>query len=111
VFALTKFFQTELIETETDLHNWLLHEENIPRLKQVRGVGDKTADYLKILVGINTSAVDRHMYAFLANAGLTIKTYQEAKTILNATADQLGVPRAYFDYSVWKYMSSKSQRF
>jgi hypothetical protein len=108
VLDLTKFLQAEFIETESDLHNWFLHEENVLRLKQVRGVKDKTADYLKILVGINTSAVDRHMYAFLADAGLLIKTYLEAKAILNATADQLGVGRANFDYSVWKYMSSKS---
>jgi hypothetical protein len=105
--ALTEFFQAEGIETEVDLRDWLLCEENIPRLKLIRGVGDKTADYLKILVGIHTTAVDRHMYAFLANAGISISSYQQAKAILDKAADQLGVNRACFDHSIWEYMSSK----
>jgi hypothetical protein len=106
--ALAQFFQTEGIETEADLRDWLLEEENIYRLKQVRGVGDKTADYLKILVGIQTSAVDRHMYAFLANAGIPVSSYRQAKAILDGAADRLGVRRAHFDHSIWEYMSSKA---
>jgi hypothetical protein len=108
--ALAAFFQAEGIETEADLRAWLLHEENIPRLKQNRGVGDKTADYLKILVGIHTSAVDRHLYAFLADAGIPVSSYQQAKAILDGTADRLGVSRTHFDHSVWEYMSSPARK-
>ena len=45
LLAITRFFQAENIETIEELQEWLKIEANIPRLKQQRGVGDKTADY------------------------------------------------------------------
>src|SRR5215470_10459799 len=44
-------FAAEKIETETDLCEWLSHEANLPKLLSISGIGPKTVDYFKILVG------------------------------------------------------------
>jgi hypothetical protein len=108
--ALATFFQAEGIETEGDLSNWLAIDENLPRLLEIRGIGPKTVDYLKILTGMNTAAVDRHMYTFLKEAGIQVQGYDDAKALLNATADEMGIYRPALDYSIWRYMSTKSKR-
>lgn len=69
------------------MSSWLEADQNRPVLLHVRGVGPKTIDYLRILVGTQTAAVDRHSYAMLAEAGIPITGYQEARDVLNAAAD------------------------
>ena len=58
LLSITHFFQSEQGETIVDLRAWLSNNVNIPSLKQQRGVGDKTADYFKILTGIQATAID-----------------------------------------------------
>lgn len=109
ITGIITFFIEEGIETEIDLRKWLEQDQNLPRLKQLRGVGDKTADYFKWLVGIPTSAVDRHMINFLRAAELTPRNYQDAQEIIHATADLMNLNRTVLDHSIWKYMSSLAQ--
>jgi hypothetical protein len=106
--AVTEFFLSEGIETEADLAQWLGSPDNVLRFRQVRGIGEKTADYFKIMVGIPTSAIDRHLVNFLAEAGLPAVDYREAQAIVDGAADLLGWDRALFDHSIWKYMSTRS---
>ena len=72
----------------------------------MRGIGPKTIEYIKILIGSQTTAVDRHVMRLLSEAGLNISSYDEARNILNLAADILGVERVIFDHSIWQYMSS-----
>jgi len=104
---IVQFFIKEKIETEIDLKEWLLVEENLVKLKSLRGVGDKTVDYFKILVGFSGSAIDRHLLKFLHHAGIDVRDYNRAKTIIDGAADALSIDRRRFDYSIWKYMSDK----
>lgn len=106
------FFIEETIETETDLKIWLENDANIKKLKKLRGVGNKTADYFKILSGISTSAVDRHMIEFLKRAGIdiSISDYSEAREIINMAAQEKCIDKSILDYSIWKYMSDKKTR-
>lgn len=101
-------FASENIETEAELSTWLLDNTNLPKLRSIKGIGPKTVDYFKILVGVSTSAIDRHLLNFLGLAGLTPCGYNEAQAIVNATADILSVDRAYFDHSIWQFMSRRS---
>lgn len=73
-----------------------------------QGIGPKTVDYFKILVGISTSAIDRHLFDFLRLAGLAPCGYVDAQSIIHATADLLGVDRARFDHSIWQFMSKRA---
>jgi endonuclease III len=110
VIALTRFLLNERIETEDDLAVWLGDEANRPRLLELRGIGPKTADYLKILVGIQTAAADRYVFRLLEEADAAAADYQEAKEILNFAADAMGVERAVLDHGVWQYMSKRGRR-
>lgn len=108
--ALVKLLLEEKIETEDELRLWLQKHENVVRLKQIKGIKDKTADYLKILVGAQTVAVDMHLFAFLAEAGLPAHDYAEAHRIITGAADLLGVEAARLDHSIWRHMSARSSR-
>ena len=102
---LTRYLAREGIETEDDLADWLAEEAYRPRLLMLRGIGPKTADYLKILAGIPTAAPDRYVRRVLRDAGITAGSYDEERDILNAAADEMGVDRAVLDHSIWRYMS------
>lgn len=43
---------TEGIDSEGDLRSWLMREANLEKLRSIRGIGPKTVDYFKILVGL-----------------------------------------------------------
>lgn len=109
VLELTRFFQQEQVETESDLRAWLANDGNRDRLQELSGVGPKTVDYMQILVGVDNSAVDRHLTAFLELAGVRAVTYEQRKRIIEAAADAMGVDRAVLDHSIWLYMSNRSR--
>jgi hypothetical protein len=107
IIALTNLLSSEGIETEGELKLWLQDEKHLALLDGVRGVGNKTIDYLKLLSGIQTSAIDRHLLRFISEAGICVRSYPEAREIVNRTADLIGKERALLDHSLWKYMSEK----
>jgi hypothetical protein len=108
--SLARFFRDNGVETEEDLARWLDDPAHITELKQLKGIGDKTVDYLRILAGIQACAVDRHIFSFLAGAGIKVKGYQEANAIVHEAAGILGVGVSYLDHSIWEYMSGKKAR-
>ncbi len=110
ILSVAQFFVAEGVDTELQLRDWLIKPENTARLKRLRGIGHKTADYFKMLVGIETSAVDRHLNQILEAAEVEVDAYAEAQQVINKVADMLGVSRILFDFSVWKYMSSDKTR-
>lgn len=112
ILRVVCFFETEKIETEADLKTWIQNDENVTKLKKLRGIGNKTADYFKILVGISTSAVDRHLIQFLRKAGIviSINEYSKAQKIINKSAEKMGIKKSILDHSIWKYMSTKQKK-
>ena len=108
--ALINLLLEHAVETEDDLRAWLERPENLARLQWINGIKDKTADYLQILVGIQTVAVDRHLFDFLAEAGAPTDDYAEANKILRETAALLGVEPAKLDHSIWRYMSERANK-
>jgi hypothetical protein len=107
VLEVTKFFHYEGIETVEQLRNWINISENRKRLMKIKGIKDKTADYFGILCGLDTNAVDRHLINFLKEAGIDFNGYEEVQQIINQAAEILDQPKAYFDHSIWKYMSER----
>jgi hypothetical protein len=104
--ALVKVLLENHIETEEDLRAWLEFPESINRLHQIKGIKDKTTDYLKILVGAQTVAVDMHLFDFLEEAGVPTRDYAEAHRVLREAADLLGIEASKLDHSIWRYRSS-----
>jgi hypothetical protein len=105
---VARFFAKNGIETEEDLKSWLVLAGNRELLKErIRGVGNKTADYFCLLVGISTIAPDRQIERFLSNAGVESRDYGEQKEIMEMAAEKLGIDRRTFDHSVWTFMASQ----
>jgi hypothetical protein len=105
IVELTAFFAGERIETEHELRNWLTIAGHAETLLSVRGVGPKTIDYIKSLVGVQTVAVDRHVRAFVERAGLRLRTYEDVRTVTCAAADILGHEYCALDHAIWSYVS------
>jgi hypothetical protein len=110
ILNVTRFFIEEDIETEADLKSWLEKDSNVHRLKTLRGIGNKTADYFKWLAGIPAVAVDVHLLAFLSLAGISPANYEEARDVIGGCADLKGLNRTVLDHSIWRYMSDSSRR-
>jgi hypothetical protein len=97
------------IETESDLRIWMTREESCEQLKRIKGIGKKTIDYLKILCGLETVAVDRHLQKFVIMAGLPATDYDEIKNLIVEAADVLSVPYSHLDHSIWRFMSTRER--
>ena len=108
VLELVNLFIAEGIENEKQLKIWLKDKKHIALLEKVRGVGNKTIDYIKLLSGNrSTSAIDRHLLGFISEAGISVNGYSEAKDVINGAADLIGKDKSLLDHSIWKYMSEK----
>ena len=108
--AIIRILKLENIETEYDLKR-IFASDRAEGFKQkllsINGVGLKTVDYLKILIGLPTSAINRHLLSFLEEAAIYVANYNEAQEIIDGTADLLQIDRAIFDHSIWHYMSDR----
>jgi hypothetical protein len=105
---LIAFLLHEQIETEPQLAAWINQPGNLDRLRGIKGIKDKTANYIKILVGGQSVAVDRHLFRFLAEAGAPTSDYSVAHATIGKAAERLGVEPAVLDHSIWRYMSERS---
>lgn len=107
-YELTRLLSSERVETEAELKKWMEFDENQSKLLQIKGIGQKTVDYIKLLVGAEAVAVDRYMFRFLADAETPAATYNEAQELLSEAARLLKVNGTALDFSIWKYMSERS---
>jgi hypothetical protein len=105
VLKVTEFLSKENVESEADLARWLSDPENVERLRHLRGIGPKTIDYFRLLCGVSTTAIDRHITRFLENAGIVGNTYSDAHSIVSDAAKLLGVSASVLDHSIWTYMT------
>ena len=108
--ALTKLLVDENVESEEELQHWLLRDDAREKLACIKGIGPKTIDYMAVLAGIPTIAIDVHMRRFLEEAGITSGTYENAHTIFQAAARRLGVDPVALDHSIWMYMSNRGRQ-
>ena len=105
ILAVARFLRDEGVETHTDLRAWLDSSLNVDRLKQLRGIGNMTADYFRMLAGIETIAPDGLISGFLARAGLTGRSYHHTREILVKTARRLSVSPIALGFCIWEYMA------
>jgi hypothetical protein len=107
IVGIVRFLADESIETKSHLKRWLETSGNILASKNVKGVGDKMADYLKWLAGIPITAIDHHPSNFLRFAGIHPAGCHGAQRLIHQTADLMGLSRTVLDYSIWKYVSQR----
>jgi hypothetical protein len=97
---------TYAIETEAQLSEWLVSNAATEELLSLKGIGPKTVDYLKILVGIPTIAVDRHIKALFRILDLEFSEYEDFKSVLCHAAEILCIPPQILDGIVWQHLST-----
>lgn len=98
----------EGVETEWGLKAWL-NLDNDHKLRAIKGIGPKTVDYIKMLVGIHTVAVDRHIRKFVEQAGYEVNSYKQVRDLVSQTANELGTDPSSLDHSIWVYMSGSAE--
>ena len=78
--SILQLLKSEL-ESEADLQTWLTQDANLRKLLAINGVGPKTVDYLKIMVGLQSIAIDRRLLKFFSNAqiGINPADYNRAR--------------------------------
>ena len=107
---LVSFCTSNDIDTAEQLKVFLKYNKNVSSLKGIHGIGDKTCDYLKRLLGFDVVAVDRHIRTFLSGANICCGDYNAIKEIVEFAADFMDCARRELDYSIWSYMSEKEHR-
>jgi len=105
---IINFLDTQFVDTETDLRKWLLLPGSLDKLRDQPGFGNKTVDYIKIVVGLQSVAVDRHVITMLGRAGIHDVDYSEARNIVMGAADLLRVNPSILDHSIWYYISGQN---
>jgi len=109
ITTLLLLLKNEGIETCQEFSSWLNDSQNRNKLRSIKGIGPKTIDYFKILLGQESVAVDIHLINFIQIANIELSGYEEIKTLITNAANILGVKASVLDYSIWKYMSDKQK--
>lgn len=107
--SIAGLFQREGIQTRADLRGWLLQFGNADRMKQIKGVGNMTADYIKMLAGVEVCAADGLTIGFMKQAGLEHSSYEESRDVLTKSARIMDVSPIALCFSIWDYVHSKRQ--
>lgn len=110
IMTITCLLHSLRVDTEDSFRDWLAKPESDALLMQVRGVGPKTVDYFKMLAGLPSIPVDRHVRAFVSSAGVNRKRYEEIQQIIVLAADLLRVERNTFDRAIWSRAAATNRR-
>ncbi|EMC0409323.1 TPA: hypothetical protein ACVU4T_000623 [Vibrio parahaemolyticus] len=102
---LVSYMLNNDIHTASDLKNKLMKDDFCSDLQSLNGIGPKTVDYMKCLVGIDSIAVDRHIRSFAKSAGIENSDYTFLKDVFCSAADLLTISRRGFDSWVWRTLS------
>lgn len=76
-------------------------------LRSIRGIGPKTMDYFRILVGLDWRAVDTRIKDFAHDARITDRSYDHLAAVLDAAAETRQVTVGALDAAIWEHESSK----
>ncbi len=106
--ALVCFMSGTGIEDVVDLRAGLRDGGFVEAVREVRGVGPKTVDYMACLVGLDSVAVDRHVRTFAKRVGVMEEDYDFLRSVFCCAADLLSVSRRDFDAWVWRREASIS---
>ena len=105
ILTLLSFLKAEKVETCQQFSTWLDQEQNVHKLRAIKGIGPKTIDYFNILLGKQAIAVDVHLKHFVQMAGIRLFNYDEIKNLIMEVADHLNIKPSLLDHSIWKYMA------
>lgn len=103
--GITALLAANGVDSRADLHAWLNDQASRTALRTVKGVGPKTVDYIGNLVGRSQVAIDVHLRAFAADAGVSGLTYEQLQAVYAEAATLLGQEPGGFEHAVWRFKS------
>jgi len=106
---LAWFLFDHKIENEADLANWFSVSINEGEIINIKGIGNKTVDYLKKLSGVDSIPIDRHLFKFLEFAGVKTEKYDYANYLYTEAAKHLNIGASNLDSMIWHYMLSRNR--
>ncbi|MDW9481311.1 hypothetical protein GOB57_21940 [Sinorhizobium meliloti] len=106
--SLATFLHARSVETVSDLRKHLGDDRFVGSVLALKGIGNKTVDYMGCLAGLDSVAVDRHIRTFAKRAGVAEEDYHFLRYVFCCSADLLGVSRRSFDAWVWDRESKLS---
>jgi hypothetical protein len=93
---LADLLTDEGVDSVDELRNWSLRPGSRAKLLKLKGVGEKTADYIAMLAGAPVLAVDRRIRAFVGSG-----TDEQIRGLLTAVATDLDIDLGVLDRVVW----------
>jgi hypothetical protein len=102
---LTSHLRAEGIDTVEEFSSWLDLPSNASSLFEIKGIRDKTVDYLRLLVGLPDAAVDRHLRRFVQRAWPKATTYAEVHDLVVRAAEAGGHDLGGLEHAIWNYES------
>ena len=107
---LTEVLLDTRVETEEELRVWLDEAANRQRLAQIKGIGPKTGEFMRLRCGARDAvAVDRWLIRMLEEADVDVKGFWNQHKVISDAAGLLGVPAAELEESIWTYMSKRRE--
>lgn len=100
------------IETVSDMHEAFASEatgealEN--RLRQIDGVARKTVNYLRILSGIDTCAIDMRLKRFASEASIEDRSVRHLEEVVAEAAREAHTTQRAIDAAMWAYGQHRS---
>jgi endonuclease III len=102
---LTSHLRSEEIDTVHGFSSWLDLPSNATSLFEIKGIKDKTVDYLRMLVGLPGAAVDQHLRRFVQRAWPEAATYAEVHDLMVRAAEAGGHDLGGLEHAIWNYES------
>ncbi|MCK5051935.1 MAG: hypothetical protein KAS53_09450 [Candidatus Cloacimonetes bacterium] len=103
---LVFFLNEQRINSTDELKLWLSLTSNQNQLLELEGIGPKSLDYLKLLVGISTIPIDRHLSNFAEMSGVSTKKYDYLSNLYKQVCKYLKVEYHILDSAIWNFMNS-----
>ena len=94
------------IETPEQLLLWISKDENYIDIMKINGIGLKTADYLRMLVGYESIPIDRHLFRFFEKMGISTLGYRQVSEICNEVSLRLQIKPHILDAILWQHLKS-----
>lgn len=99
--SLVELLRMERVETSDDLRSWIVRPDSKSKLLNIKGVGYKTAAYLRLLVGLPAIAIDVHLRRAAADVGVT-GSDQELELLYTLAAEADGISLSDLDGLLWQ---------
>jgi len=96
------------IESVDEVCDWSCTEDARTSLLEIRGFGEKSFDYLRLLCGFESIPLDRHLIRFLELTGVNCRSiaYNTMQDILFDACAQIGLEPYKAERGLWVLMRS-----